>query len=156
MLYKGLQSLSTRRRRTAAACALLTLLILASMLLSGCGLVGSQVNLDHYISVTFEGADGSGTAEAVFDLESFRSDHQFDITVNASSQEAGVAYLMTSDSAAGFMYANCVDFDLDKRSGLSNGDTVTVIWTVDDEKMKDWFNCSANYTALEFTVEGLE
>ena len=92
-----------KRNRLIAYGAVFLLLVLLLISLFG----GKKVKLDKYVTVSFSGNSGSGTASIVIDRNAFASDYRKkDI--------------------------NDYTIELDKTSGLSNGDTVTL--TLDKKK----------------------
>ncbi len=95
-----------------------------------------SVELNKYISVSFEGYDTEGKAEVSFDKERFRKDYGKKLP----------------DS---FLYS-CVDGSLDRVTGLSNGDTVKYIWDCDDSTAKKKYKHKLKYEDMMFKVSGLQ
>lgn len=120
----------------------------------------SSVNLDDYITVTYEGYDGYGTARYTFDSESFLEDYGDKLKLRSTYQGIGEISL----SAVGKYYtlANAlVDSGmlygwLDETQNLSNGDEITFTWGVDPEELNAMFKNSFTCSDIAFTVEGLE
>ena len=122
----------------------------------------TTINLADYTKVTFEGVDGYGTADLSVDEYKLATDAldalgidvedmenmEIDDLVNASGKSV-------KDLQRLYLAITSVDAYLDKSEGLSNGDTVTITYSFDEEKASD--------ARIEFvgdietrTVEGLE
>ena len=101
-------------------------------------LIKPTVKLDKYLNVTFEGYESAGKAEVSFDKDGFKKEY-------GSKIKASEYFLIT-----------CVDGDIDKPTGLSNGDTVKFAWQCNDEEALNKYGIRLNYSDREYTVEGLK
>lgn len=126
--------------------------------LTGCG--GTTVNLNDYITVEVSGYNTMGEARVFFDKEAFEEDFGEKIEAKIDKQ-GGDAGLMSMELQFGYepydvMLRYCADYEVGKVSELSNGDVVQVVWDCEDENAKEFFNCTLNYSNIEYKVEGLE
>ena len=131
---------------------LVGMLFAAVLMLAGCR--STTVNLNDYISVEFIGYDTMGEAEVVFDYDAFNEDYGGEIEVNEDSGMAAMG-MMAGDSAPELLIDFCVNRSLSQRTGLSNGDVVTLTWNCEDQMAEDYFDCKLEYSDIEYTVEGL-
>lgn len=105
--------------------------------LVACG--GETVNLNDYLSVEFSGTNGDGNAMVVgFD--------EFEEDLMQKGDDVGLSELFVVESG--------VDYQLDKKSDLTNGDKVTLTITVDEDIAKKYGVNIKGGTEI-FTVEGL-
>ena len=139
-------------------------------------LIKPSINLNKYISISFEGYDTVGTAVVTFDTEKFEADYEEKMSKAANSgkskglskyqdeEEAYKSYLETlfgmsstnNKSASSTFLAFCVDGSLDKDSDLCNGDVVTYKWNCDDDLAMSRYGYKLKYKDIEVTVESLE
>lgn len=128
------------------------LILVASCLLmlglSSCG--GKTIDLNDYVKVEIGGYDGYGTAQVVFDTEKF--DEDYSSMKFKSSDNLYAAYYKT---AANCVRREFVNYELDKISGLSNGDAVELKWTCDSESIKKLTGYSVSFESIEVKVSGL-
>ena len=119
------------------------------------------VNLNDYVTVTFEKYDGYGEAKIEVDEERFVEETAAKIgTKTISGQQISgeeAAQVLTL-----LLYsASTAEYDADKGC-LSNGDKVRIVWnreTLDDKEAQELFNSlgiKLNCPDFEVTVEGLE
>ena len=119
----------------------------ALVLLAGCG--EKEVRPMEYFDVTVAGGDSEGTAEVVFDEEGFMSAM---IEACPVSKVDGLRQLLTDENID-----KVLDWSLDKESGLSNGDAVTLALSYDDSVLKKSFKIKfAGEKEKVFPVAGLE
>ena len=121
-------------------------------------------NLQDYTEVTFEGVDGSGTAEANLSKDlMMRMAEDIGIDLGSLKNDDGVdwseAFTMASSHMGDIMKLygalSSVELKLDKTDQLKNGDTVTITYTFDAEKAKE---AGAEFIGepMTKTVSGLE
>lgn len=113
--------------------------------LASCGT--KTVNIADYVTVTFDGADGYGTAYAYFDNDSFYD------AVAAVSKDKSYTEIMQYV----LYWGNNVHVELDRYSSLSNGDKVTCTITYGShlaEKLGVKL-IPADGKTFDVTVEGL-
>lgn len=125
------------------------------------------VTMDKYISFEFEGYDTVGTCRVLFDEESFINDYQNKIKFNkknirkfledvngeCSTKEA--KEFVEGLNAPKELIYNCVFGELDKKTGLSNGDTITYFWKCLDGEALRYFDVKLKYTDIELVVGDL-
>lgn len=126
--------------------------------LTGCG--GSTVDLNEYVNFEVSGYDSMGQAYVSFDYRAFEEDYGDKIKANISNQ-GGDATKMSLELQFGeepysVMLNYCMDYEVDKTTGLSNGDVVKLVWDCKDENAKNYFNCTLKHSDIEYKVEGLE
>lgn len=114
--------------------------------LTGCG--NTKIDLMDYVTVTFSGVNGQGTAICNMDMAKLEQDLAGDQDGEISQEELEKLGWITQFEAT-------VSYQLDQESGLSNGDKVTVSVTCDEEfAKKNKINVSEG--KKEFKVEGLK
>lgn len=141
---------------------LLMLIGAAAMVIfaGGCG-KREVIDLNKYVQVEYEGFDSIGTAVASFDTKALKRD----VMNNLELTKAGVKsydFLVEEAEENGFssdtpeLLVSCLDGGLDKADNLSNGDTITYKWDIDEEKIENLFKCNIVFSDIEFEVESLE
>ena len=115
--------------------------VLAVAVLIACMARANQkvpVELDNFITITYDGYDTEGTAKAHFDKKAFVADY--------GEQVEDINGLI----------ADCIDGNLSEDEGLSNGDKVVYQWDVDAETAESNYKVLLSYNDIEDTVSGLE
>lgn len=115
--------------------------VLAIAVLIACMARANQkvpVELDNFITITYDGYDTEGTAKAHFDKKAFVADY--------GEQVEDINGLI----------ADCIDGNLSEDEGLSNGDKVVYQWDVDAETAESNYKVVLSYNDIEDTVSGLE
>ena len=107
-------------------------------------LIKPSINLNRYLTITFEGYDTVGKAVITFDNEQFEKDYEKKMSASSGKK-----------ASERFLY-NCVNGSIDKNSGLSNGDVVTFSWECDDEYALETYGYKLKYEDVECKVESLE
>ena len=115
----------------------------------------SQINLNNYISVKFEGNNLAGYASVKFDKEKFLLDNINNITFNKQNEQVYRELYGNTDKSAANAILSYVSVSLNKNSKLSNGDTVETIWNFNEEKIKTYFEWNYVCTSQSYTVAGL-
>ena len=135
-----------------------TILGAAVLGLTGCG--GSTVDLNEYVNIEVSGYDSMGQAYVSFDYRAFEEDFGDKIKANISNQGGDAAKmsleLQFGEEPYSVMLNYCMDYEVDKTTGLSNGEVVKLVWDCEDENAKNYFNCTLKHSDIEYTVEGLE
>ena len=126
--------------------------------LSGCG--STTINLNKYVTIEAEGYNSMGTVRCTLDYEAFEKDYDGKIKANVKGSDGGTAAeialeLTFGEEVVDVLLDCCVDYQLDKRSGLSNGDVVTLKWNCEDEDAKKYFNVQLKHSDIQYTVKGL-
>lgn len=132
-------------------CLLICAMAVSTFLMAGCG--KTTVDLNKYITIETSGYDSMGMATYHFDEETFKEDYGKKIKVNKNNSNGAELLLWNSSTDA--LLDVCVDESLDKRSGLSNGDTVTLTWDCEDSTAEEYFNVKLKYSNIEQKVSGL-
>ncbi len=99
-------------------------------------MVKPEINLNEYITVSFEGYDTVGRATVEFDTEKFRENYKGKLRSSFVSD-----YL---------------DWELDQNQKLSNGDIVLLSWDCEDETVLSRYGYKLKYEDVSYTVEGLQ
>lgn len=121
--------------------------------LTGCGKI--TVNLDKYVTITAEGYDSMGTASYDFDYDAFKKDYSGKIKNSKKSNELSGLGLLSGETLEELLLDFCVSQKLDKTSGLSNGDVITLMWNCEDAMAEEYFNVKLDYSDITYTVKGL-
>ena len=130
-------------------------LLMVIALLAGCN---SKVTIDlnKYVSFASEGYDSMGTATYTFDKVAFDQDFSGKVKLTShAKKEMGSVGKEIGDNAHKLLFTKFIDMDLDRESGLSNGDTITLKWDINDERVKEFFNVELVYSDIPYKVEGL-
>ena len=120
--------------------------------LTGCSFFSTKVDLNKYITISSEGYNSYGSATFDFDWDAYEEDFSEKIKnkdKNDKSNDYEGAFEEALDECIKTIY-------LDKTSGLSNGDEVTLKCEIDDEKAKEKYNVVFEYTEMKYTVTDLE
>ena len=132
---------------------LLTILTIFVLSLTGCG--DTKVELNNYITIDVGGYDSRGIATYSFDYDSFEKDYEGKIKVDPDCQYTDLGRMMGKSSPE-LLLLICVSQSLDKTSGLSNGDTITLKWDCKDGWASQYYNCDLVYSDIRYTVYGLQ
>ncbi len=134
--------------------------MLLMMFTAGCG-KREEVNLNDYVNVEYEGYDSMGTAVVTFDYKALKKDFKevLELTKDGEKEREDL-----EDEAKDHDYgksvpellAACLDGNLDNTDDLSNGDTITFVWDIDEEQIERLFKCDIVYSEIEFEVDSLE
>lgn len=116
----------------------------------------AEINLNNYISVDFEGDNLAGYASVTFDKEQFLLDHIDNVSYNKENLQVYRELYGNTDKSAANDLIRYISVSLDKNNKLSNGDTVRIIWKIDNEKIETYFVCDYAYTSETITVAGLK
>ena len=126
------------------------------------------VPLNDYVSVTFEGYDGQGEAEASFDTERFLNDYSERIKLTGKAKklagddsEVGLLVLALGEdgvpaSVIPLLFENGT---LTPTNGLKNGDETVFSWNLTDsvkQALKDYLGCVPEAPDLVSFTEGLD
>jgi uncharacterized Zn finger protein (UPF0148 family) len=142
----------------AGAAALLVLIIGIVTTILVVSSIKKTIHVEEFVYVDFYGGNGSGMAEAYIDEYSF-----LDSVMDAAGMKVNYEELLESED---LIYENeeflliydlyeSIEFELDKDSGLSNGDSVTVTCTYDKAVTKQ-LGIKIKDTEVTFKVENLE
>ncbi len=134
-----------------AGCAAAVLLLVILMIVLNRKTV---VDLNKFVKEpVFEGYNGYGSATTgfLFDEEAFLAEYAGKIKYTGGTRGSVMEYAspeaMLADYANGYM---------DAGTNLSNGDSVTYKWTIDETLLKSMFKkCKLKYSDVTFTVSGL-
>lgn len=112
-------------------CGVVALFIIAAVVLFVVWNKKEKVDLNDYVTVEFSGYDGNGYADVRFDYTTFESD------VDAILEKK---HVKNKDSWWSDVYyvENAFSCSITPTSGLSNGDKVTVSYTLQNESIKDY------------------
>lgn len=126
-------------------------LVLTAMFLVGCS-SNTDISLNDYVNINFEGYETHGHAYANFDVDAIVAKHAAEL----SEKDEWQGFSSPGEALREIIYNN-VYGNLDQADGLSNGDTVTYEFTVDNEEyLEETYGLSFNYDTEEYEVEDLE
>lgn len=120
---------------------------LSCLALTGCG--DKTINLNKCTEVEISGYNGYGTATVTVDNEAL------DEAMKNVKYENASEYSYLFGSASDYLQDFCMSYSLDKRSGLSNGDEVTLTWNIDDALVESATNAKFKYEDITVKVKGL-
>lgn len=116
------------------------------------GFANTHINLNKYMTITVDGTNGSGVAHAELDVEKITK--KYDKELDLSDPEAAMQNALNAMNT-GFLIATCVQYDIEPRTGLKNGDVVTLTWKCDDETAISQYKYKLRYKDIKYTVSGL-
>lgn len=129
-------------------------IVIMMLAFTGCG--KTTVKLNKYITITTDGYDSMGTATYVFDYDAFEEDYSGKIKASKDSNKLNGWGLLSGETSEELLLDFCVNQKLDKTSGLSNGDVVTLEWNCEDTMAEEYFNVKLDYSDIKYTVKNLE
>lgn len=130
--------------KIAGLILMLTVLLAA---LSGCG--KTKLNYTEGMSMEFSGVNGKGRAELIGD-----EDDPTEMVPRYLRELIADKKISQNDWQALMDIGDAITCEIDKTSGLSNGDTVTVTFDV-DKSVLEKYKLTAEPATLTFQVEGL-
>lgn len=117
--------------------------------------MGKKVDLNDYITVSFEGYDTCGTAKVDFDTEAFKEKYQN--KVKADDDMPVWTASLYGDTPIERLATTCsLSNHLDKQNNLANGNTITLKWSIDAEDIKNKYGLTVKAEEKSYTVEGLQ
>lgn len=128
--------------------ALATALLMGSMVLAGCG--SSEIALDDYLELTYEGVDGYGEVTPTLDTEALAAEHAD--AIDEDSKPAGI----TNEEFLASTMRSHVSLSVSKEQDLSNGDEIVAMWDVSNqETIEDLLGVTFAYEDVEIEVDAL-
>ncbi len=138
----------TENKRNAIIIASLAILIIGCLI----GIMGGPKTLEitNYIKVSFQGNNSQGTATITFDNVAFQKDLASSLHINiGNATEEDIQKMNVVVSAT----SGC---GLDKSKGLSNGEIVTFVGSIDQASIDAaGINVTITASPVQFTVSGL-
>ncbi len=133
--------------------------VMSAVALTACG--KTKIDLDQYVDVKYEGYDTIGTATVEFDYKHFVRDYEEDLKLTKEGEDERkemkeAAAALGLDKSAADLLATYLKGELDKTEGLSNGDTITFTWDLDESEIQERFKCEITFSDITCEVEGLE
>ena len=110
------------------------------------------IDLDKYLSISTTGYDGYGTAATSIDWEKMEEKYKSRIAFKPSAKKdlGGMLKMMTPMDAVKL----CVSVNLDEDSNLSNGDTISYEWDIDEDLAK-YVKCRVKFKDGSYEVADL-
>lgn len=121
----------------------LVLLAISSVVLVGCG--KTTVDLDEYLTIEVDGYDSMGEAKANFDIDALEDEYYGKIK-DPDGDKADIRDFVN----------DCVSGNLNKTSGLSNGDTVIWTWDCKENRAEEDYNVKFKCSDIEYAVGNLK
>lgn len=114
---------------------------------------GTSIDMNQYLTIEADGYDGYGTLHASINWDALEEKYgkKLSFTDEAGKTFGGLVSLMSPMDAL----QDCVRVELEKYSGLSNGDTVAYTWTVDEDLAK-MLKCKIKCKDGSFSVSDLQ
>ncbi|NLM06782.1 MAG: hypothetical protein GX219_07680 [Tissierellia bacterium] len=116
-----------------------------------------SINLDDYMSISFEGVNTAGSANVVFDYPKFMEENseiiikQY-IKNNKIKTNNPQEYFYIPEA----LLSSYVDWEYNKYKDLSNGDKIELKWAVEEEAALENFGVNLKYSDKEIEVAGLK
>lgn len=114
--------------------------------LVGCG--PTEIILNDYLEVGFVGYDTDGRVEASLNYEALLEDNAKAFGLDAESSLNTVLSLES-------MLDESINLVVDKNTALSNGDVISMTWTVSSAEIEKQYNLKFVYHDISCNVEGL-
>lgn len=158
---------NTKKRNKMIAIAVGGVLALCLMIGLAFAFIKPTINLNKYLTVSFEGYDTIGKANIIFDEKKFEKDYGRNIQAkmnriarrNVATTAAGELTLFDTydtSSASGVFLSTCVGGSIDKMNGLNNDDIVTFTWKCNDQYALDGYGYKLKYKDIESVVSNLK
>ena len=109
------------------------------------------VSLDRYVTIEAKGYSSVGTATVMFDEDSFYKDFDNSIKYKAGGPADADSYY----NAAECLFKEFLSGELDKSTNISNGDTITYVWNIDETAVSDFFKVKLEIEDISYKVSGL-
>ena len=113
---------------------------------------GKTINLNKYLTVETTGYNGYGTANAAIDWDAIEEKYGSKLSFTSEAKKEYGEFLGYITPIE--VMKEYISVDLDERSRLSNGTTITCTWNV-NEHLMDLMKCRIKYTNDSHTVSGL-
>ena len=126
------------------------------LLVAGGGMMAGSsktIDLNHYLTVEVEGYDGYGTAYATIDWSAIEKKYGSRISYTKDARTQYGQYLGVTNPMS--VLENSVYVSVDNPRGLSNDDTVTYTWNIDEDVLKN-LDCKVKTKDGEKKVSGLD
>lgn len=135
------ESVSLHEKTYMKKCKLLILIAMLLLILTGCGKSKPEINLTEFVSVSFTGINGKAETNVRFDFPSFEES----LIATAESEDISVMQLAVLEES--------IKLEADKTENITNGDTITVSLTWNDELVE---NIGVKFTGSEITIEAAD
>ncbi len=109
------------------------------------------INLNNYITVSFEGEDGDGWCSVTLDTKKLEADYGDKVKI---SERDELWYGSFSEA----LYEKYIDWDIETTGSklhLKNGDTVTITWNCKDKAAEEEYGVKLKHKDLKIKVSGL-
>lgn len=116
----------------------------------------TSINLNNYISVSFHGLNTRGYASISFEKEKFLLENAKTISFNQTNLNTFIDLYGNDDKSAAYRLCRFFSPQITENTNLSNGDTIKIVWDVDEDKIKTYFNCNLTFAPTTFYVKGLK
>lgn len=136
------------RKNLVKAAVVALALSMGTVSMTGCG--RTEIDADKYLTVTIDGIDTKGTAEADIDLDKLITDNLEAFELSDSSNL--LAFAEVEGKVDKYLKG-----ELDKKSDISNGDTVTFKWDKKNaEKLEDKYKIKLKLDDKKINVTDLK
>lgn len=146
----GLLQLAKEHQKATGILAIVVIAVVALILFLALKL--PTVRLNDYLIVEYSGYNTMGTASYRFDTEAFCRDY----AETVQYQGAGTSSFLTGEEQCQMLLRECVGGDLDRTSGLSNGEELTFVWNCNDDMAKSMFGVNLSYKDLTISIDTLD
>jgi hypothetical protein len=141
---------------TIAVIAVVVILLLPCIFAMGALFISSfmeampkNINVNDYVEVDATGYNHCGKAVVTFDEEKFHKDYGKKIKFNEGW------YSKSGLSAVDSLMSD-FDYSIENDGSFSNGDILVLEWNIDEQLLKDAYNCNVEYSNIVVYVDGLE
>ena len=162
-----------RKRHRWIGIGLAAAAIVCAAVLCGKRSIKATIDLNDYITISFEGWDSNGKAVVKFDHDRFKRKYEKQLKKNCRKSLTdsmsehkyeqyqkdlmnGLLGLFQTDDYSGLFLADCVDGSVNHETGLSNGDVIKYTWKCDEETAEKEYGYKMEYRDIEIKVSGLK
>ncbi len=120
-----------------------------------------KVNLNKYVTVSYDGYEGRGRATAVIDYNQLRSDYRNKIKIKRKYADAirpnYFGYASATDAEVGMEYfLDSIHVSVEPGSGLTTGDSVQVTFDIDDATLTEYCKVKVKHKDFSSKAEGFK
>ena len=115
----------------------------------------TMIDFNDYVKVSFIGYNGEGSLQGELDKEQFLLDNINNVFWNPETYQVYVDMYGEPEKSAAYEILQYVSADIDKKYNLSNGDIVTLSWSI-DQQVEDYFVVKYKADNKTFTVSELK
>lgn len=114
----------------------------------------STINLNKYITIEASGYEGYGTVDATIDWDAIEEKYGDKVSFTSQGKKAYGNEILSNYNPVDIL-GEAISVELENTSNLSNDDTITYTWDIDEDLSK-YVKCKIKYKDDSYTVSGLK